>query len=177
MRLSNLRTTHFSRNPKIANVLHEYGFVREFGEGISRIYREMSEAGLPAPIFKQDDFMLRATIMKTDRGLHRLLTPNEGTSKETDNSTSNSTSNSASKEIVRLVSVLQDEMSIHSLMESLNFKSRPMFINGYLKPAIVGGFIETTQPHPPKSPTQKYRLTPVGEKLKQETTGDNNTTF
>ena len=64
VRLGNLRTTHFSRNPKIANVLHDYGFVREFGEGINRIYEEMAKAGLPAPEFKQSDFILRATIRK-----------------------------------------------------------------------------------------------------------------
>lgn len=62
VRIGNLRTTHFSRNPKIAQMLHEY--VREFGEGIDRIYREMEKVGQPAPEFKQYDFMLRATIRK-----------------------------------------------------------------------------------------------------------------
>lgn len=64
VRIGNLRTTHFSRNPKIAQVLHEYEYVREFGEGIDRIYREMAKVGQPAPEFKQLDFMLRATIRK-----------------------------------------------------------------------------------------------------------------
>ena len=40
------------------------GYVREFGEGIDRIYKEMAEVGQPAPEFKQSDFMLRATIRK-----------------------------------------------------------------------------------------------------------------
>lgn len=66
VRLGNLRTTHFSRNPKIANVLHDYGFVREFGEGVNRIYEEMEKAGLPAPEFKQTDFIMRATIRKVE---------------------------------------------------------------------------------------------------------------
>ena len=64
VRIGNLRTTHFSRNPKIAQMLHEYEYVREFGEGIDRIYREMAKVGQPAPEFKQYDFMLRATIRK-----------------------------------------------------------------------------------------------------------------
>ena len=64
VRIGNLRTTHFSRNPKIAQVLHEYEYVREFGEGIDRIYREMAEVGQTAPEFKQFDFMLHATIRK-----------------------------------------------------------------------------------------------------------------
>ena len=45
-------------------MLHEYEYVREFGEGIDRIYREMAEVGQPAPEFKQFDFMLHATIRK-----------------------------------------------------------------------------------------------------------------
>ena len=33
VRLSNIRTVHFSRNPKIARFLQEYDYVKEFGEG------------------------------------------------------------------------------------------------------------------------------------------------
>jgi predicted HTH transcriptional regulator len=36
--------------------------VKEFGEGVDRMYREMEEAGCPAPEFKQQDFMVYATI-------------------------------------------------------------------------------------------------------------------
>lgn len=40
VRLNNLRTVHFSRNPQIAQFLHEYDYVQEFGEGIDRMFRE-----------------------------------------------------------------------------------------------------------------------------------------
>ena len=49
VRLNNMREVHFSRNPKIAGLLHDYEYVREFGEGIDRMYLEMKEAGLPEP--------------------------------------------------------------------------------------------------------------------------------
>ena len=62
VRLNNMRTTHFSRNPKIAAFMKEYEFIREFGEGVDRMYRELEEGGWPKPIFKQDDFMLRASL-------------------------------------------------------------------------------------------------------------------
>lgn len=62
VRLNNMRTTHFSRNPKIASFMKEYEFIREFGEGVDRMYRELEEGGWPKPIFKQDDFMLRASL-------------------------------------------------------------------------------------------------------------------
>lgn len=62
VRTNNMREIHFSRNPKIAEFLHEYNYVQEFGEGVDRIYREMSDAGLPDPEYKLNSFLLTATI-------------------------------------------------------------------------------------------------------------------
>ncbi len=58
----NIRTTHFSRNKAIAAYMKEYKFVKEFGEGVKRIYKEMDEANLPSPTFKKQAFMTIATI-------------------------------------------------------------------------------------------------------------------
>lgn len=55
-----MRQVHFSRNPKIAAFLHEYDYVQEFGEGVDRMYREMENAGLPAPEYRDVAFMLNA---------------------------------------------------------------------------------------------------------------------
>lgn len=46
----------------MAQLLHEYEYVREFGEGVDRMYREMEEAGLPEPEYKTVAFMVHATI-------------------------------------------------------------------------------------------------------------------
>ena len=62
VRLSNIRTVHFSRNPKIARFLQEYDYVKEFGEGVDRMFKEMAAAGLPAPEYSDNAFMLNATI-------------------------------------------------------------------------------------------------------------------
>ena len=68
VRLNNMRTTHFSRNPKIAAFMKEYEFICEFGEGVDRMYRELEEGGWPKPIFRQDDFMLRASLVANQSG-------------------------------------------------------------------------------------------------------------
>lgn len=60
--LNNLRTVHFSRNPKIAEFLHQYEYVKEFGEGVDRMFKEMEDAGLPAPEYVDNAFMLNVTI-------------------------------------------------------------------------------------------------------------------
>ena len=62
VRLNNLRTVHFSRNPKIAEFLHQYEYVKEFGEGIDRMFNEMENAGLPDPEYTDNAFMLNVTI-------------------------------------------------------------------------------------------------------------------
>ena len=58
----NIREMHFSRNPKIALYMRSYKLVKEFGEGVDRMFREMEKAGLPAPEYRQNEFMVYATI-------------------------------------------------------------------------------------------------------------------
>ena len=48
------------------------------------------------------------------------------------------------------------------LMQMLNLKHRPSFLDGYLNPALQQHLVEMTQPDSPRSPTQKYRLTDNG---------------
>ena len=48
--------------------MKEYEFIREFGEGVDRMYRELAEGGWPNPVFKQDDFMLRASLVANQFG-------------------------------------------------------------------------------------------------------------
>ena len=47
---ANIRTTHFSRNPKIAAFLKAYHYVKEFGEGLDRICREQEANGAKAEV-------------------------------------------------------------------------------------------------------------------------------
>ncbi len=59
----NIRYTHFSRNPKIAAFLKDYGYVKEYGEGVDRMCRELESIGLPDPVFNNNTFILKTTIM------------------------------------------------------------------------------------------------------------------
>ena len=62
VRPNNMREMHFSRNPKIIEFLHVYEYVKKFGEGVDRMYREMEDAGLPDPEYHVSSFMLCATL-------------------------------------------------------------------------------------------------------------------
>ena len=54
--------TDCNGNPKIVEFLNEYDLVKEFGEGVDRIYRDMEEAGLSEPECRHSEFMLYATL-------------------------------------------------------------------------------------------------------------------
>ena len=42
--------------------MRNHKLVKEFGEGVDRMFREMEEAGQPAPEYRQNEFMVYATI-------------------------------------------------------------------------------------------------------------------
>jgi ATP-dependent DNA helicase RecG len=58
----NIRYTHFSRNPKIAAFLKDYGYVKEYGEGVDRMCKELEAIGLPDPVFNNNTFILKTTV-------------------------------------------------------------------------------------------------------------------
>ena len=51
--LKNMRYTRYSRNPVIARVLSELGWVKELNEGVKRIYEEMENCFLKAPEYSE----------------------------------------------------------------------------------------------------------------------------
>ena len=73
-----MRQVHFSRNPKIAEFLHEYDYVKKFGEGIDRLFLEMQKAGLTTPMYEVNSFMLNATISNIKNVGEKLNKREEG---------------------------------------------------------------------------------------------------
>lgn len=113
VRLNNIRTVHFSRNPKIARFLQEYDYVKEFGEGVDRMFKEMSDAGLPAPEYADNAFMLNATIRNGE--LNGELNDDNGEL----NGESNQT----------LLSLNKSELAVYRLIEKAPQNSRQGIAN------------------------------------------------
>lgn len=67
----NIRQTHFSRNPKIAEFLKDYKYVKEYGEGVNRMALEMEAIGLPEPSFYKNSFLLQ-TIIKNKKSCGQI---------------------------------------------------------------------------------------------------------
>lgn len=67
--------TRFARNPRIARVCADLHFGQELGEGIRRIFEEMSMAGLTEPDYAQTSGSVRLTLSSqaVDRELEQRL--------------------------------------------------------------------------------------------------------
>ncbi|WP_455655269.1 ATP-binding protein [Phascolarctobacterium sp.] len=51
--LENMKKTRFSRNPRIARFLSDFGWVKELNEGVNRIYAEMQRFFLNDPVYSE----------------------------------------------------------------------------------------------------------------------------
>ena len=102
---SNIRHTHFSRNPKIAQFLKAYDFVKEFGEGVDRVCRELEANGTPHLSFHLNDFILKITVPKVVSQAESQTNATANSLKRTVNATVNTQNATANSEnlIKRLI--------------------------------------------------------------------------
>ena len=80
VRPDNIRHTHFSRNPRLARYLKTYKYVKEFGEGVDRMCREMEADGLLPIKYYKNDFILRAVAWSKnakDAGSDKVATSSD----------------------------------------------------------------------------------------------------
>ncbi len=77
VRLHNMREIHFARNPLIARIMTEMKYMRDFGEGVDRMIREMEAMALEPPVFEEYAFMFRVTLRNNleQRQLRQTATP------------------------------------------------------------------------------------------------------
>ncbi len=75
--INNIKEVRYSRNPKIARALTEFGWVRELGEGVKRIYEEMNNFFLDEPLYEEGQQSVKLTlknniVMRRIRRLERI---------------------------------------------------------------------------------------------------------
>ncbi len=132
VRLDNIRTTRFARNPRIARAMADLDFGRELGEGVNRMYLELERVGLPDPVFVQAGASLRVTFLDDPVGarMQAVLPPGSDRFVEHLLRTGRVTTSQA----ITLLGV-----------------SRPTAI-GYLRRLEEGGFVEAvrTSPNDPR---------------------------
>ena len=61
-----------------------------------------------------------------------------------------------------IMAIGKDQLTLKQMIERVNLKHRPNFIDNYLHPAISNGYIHLLYPDKPRHPRQKYLLTVKG---------------
>lgn len=69
--IDNIRHVHYSRNPYIARALTDFDWVKEFGEGVDRIYKDMNSFFLDDPIYNVDSMSVNL-ILKNNIVMRRF---------------------------------------------------------------------------------------------------------
>lgn len=72
--IDNIKTERFARNPRIARVLEDLGFVRQLNEGVARIYESMEKSMLSIPEYRESNgtvfLTLRNKISSHSKTIH-----------------------------------------------------------------------------------------------------------
>ena len=150
VRINNIREYHFSRNPKIVELLNEYDLVKEFGEGVDRVYRDMESAGLPEPEYIQSEFMLYATLRNKNWGKEDTSWGVTGQDREQDREQDRII---IEKQILQFCTSPRSRLEI---MEFIKLSGRRYFNERYLQPLLKQGKLLMTLPDKPNSKNQKY---------------------
>jgi ATP-dependent DNA helicase RecG len=72
VRIETIRSTRFARNPRVARTVLEFGFGRELGEGVDRMFEGMEEVGLPDPVYRQGPASVIVTLLMDPIGARVL---------------------------------------------------------------------------------------------------------
>jgi ATP-dependent DNA helicase RecG len=72
--IENIKTERFARNPRVARVLEDLGYVRQLNEGVSRIYESMEKSMLSVPEYQEKNgnvyLILRNRISGHSKTIH-----------------------------------------------------------------------------------------------------------
>ncbi len=187
VRIDNIRQMHFSRNPKIVQFMQQYKLVKEFGEGVDRMFREMTEAGNPAPIYKQVDFMVKVRLnsaLREDNGNHIKNYKAEGshTSSHTGSHTSSHTGSQTGSQTTysRILNTLIDNPLITRKNIAIETGISERMVAKYLKEfqetGIVkrhggkfGGYWEVLEDKPNKEKDSDIKKLTEPQKSKRKT--------
>lgn len=71
--IQNIKTERFARNPRVARVLEDLGYVRQLNEGVSRIYQSMEKSMLSVPEYKEANGNVYLTLRNKISGHSKTI--------------------------------------------------------------------------------------------------------
>ncbi|MEA2078051.1 MAG: DUF4062 domain-containing protein [Candidatus Marinimicrobia bacterium] len=147
-------------NPLLAEPMYLAGYIERMGTGTSDMIKYAKRANLKEPDFFQED------SFKTIIYRHLPATA-EATGEVTAEATGEVTG-----EVKKIIKIMSFEMKRSEIQDLLGLKHDDYFRVNYILPALKLKVIEMTIPDKPNNPNQKYRLTKLGFKLKNQLNKD-----
>lgn len=71
--IENIKTERFARNPRVARVLEDLGYVRQLNEGVSRIYESMEKSMLSIPEYREANGNVYLTLRNKISGHSKTI--------------------------------------------------------------------------------------------------------
>lgn len=71
--IENIKTERFARNPRVARILEDLGYVRQLNEGVSRIYESMEKSMLSEPEYREMNSNVYLTLRNKISGHSKTI--------------------------------------------------------------------------------------------------------
>ena len=149
--IENILTQRYSRNPRIARILSEFGWVKEMNEGVKRIYSEMEKFFLKKPVYSEPSN--NVLLVLENNILNRNVRIDDNLKKLIDKDIYKGL-NFIEKEIIRF-SFMNKKITVADLSKNIN--KTTVTTRMYLKKLVTLGLLEWHGTNP-KDPTQFYSL-------------------
>ena len=149
--IENILTQRYSRNPRIARVLSEFGWVKEMNEGVKRIYSEMEKFFLKKPVYSEPGN--NVLLVLENNILNRNIRIDDNLKKLIDEDVYEEL-NFIEKEIIKF-SFMNKKITVADLSKNIN--KTTVTTRMYLKKLVTLGLLEWHGTNP-KDPTQFYSL-------------------
>lgn len=149
--VDNIQNTRFSRNPMIARVLCDFGWVRELNEGVKRIYTDMASFFLDPPSFSEPNGNTVLLVLKNNiaaRSLRRMESQKVFFDKQWDDLST------LDRDLIYYIANI--EKCTPRILWEMSKKSRPT-ITAHLKKLIELDLI-VEHSTSPRDPTKYYTL-------------------
>ena len=152
MKEEDLGSKSVPRNPLLFSMLYRMKLVEQIGSGIRRIHEACLEHGVADPAIQVSPDWVTVTFPRQEATVAPHVTPH--------------VTPHVAPHVGRLIAALDREMSRAELMNALGLADRRHFARTYLQPGVEEGLVEMTLPDRPRSREQRYRLTILGEQVR-----------
>lgn len=150
--IENMRKTRYSRNPRIARILTEFGWVREMNEGVNRIYDEMESFFLKNPVYSEPEGNSVRLVLENN-----ILTRTLRTSERLDDYIKNTYKENLSEVELAVIVYLYNEHKINVTQAAGVLNKSKSYSRGILKKMFNKNLIEW-HGSSFSDPTQYYSL-------------------